>query len=89
MNRVIVQVTKKMKKIIVIAVASAALGGCSSGYGVWPSEVITTPSPADDNAGIRRQKSTNFIGEFYPRKPTDPSEWRRLNKEQTSTLGGG
>lgn len=78
-----------MKKRILGILALAALGGCTNFYGDEPVSVISTRTPVEADQGIRRQLPGNIMGSYNPRKPTDPSEWRRLNKEQTSTIGGG
>lgn len=78
-----------MKIVFVLAVTAVIVAGCTSTDSGWPTEVIAAKSPVNEHAGIRKQNQGNIIGSYNHRKPTDPTEWRRLNNEQTSTLGGG
>lgn len=74
-----------MKRLAFAVLFPAVLVGCV------PAElpdVLTARSPVDPAEGGRRSADPAVIGDFTPRLPTEPRNWRRLNDER-SPAGGG
>ena len=78
-----------MKMHMLACLSAALLVGCSVTSTKDPADVLTYRSAADPAQGIRPQHPGNVIDGYTHRNVTTPEEWRRLNQEQTSTLGVG
>jgi len=73
-----------MKKLVVIGLLSASLGGCVS---TTPPEVLAYRNASDAHNGIRHTHPTNIIGTYNHRDPVDPKSWRKLNDAQSPAKG--
>ena len=65
-------------RIPAIAALSASLfsAGCAA---TPPPDVLPIVNPADPVMGLRDARYSPVLGDFHPRRPTGPENWRRLN----------
>jgi hypothetical protein len=64
------------------------LTGCLAETTGGPVDVIPLRSPSDSKQEIRHQSRGGIFGDYTRRTPTSPSDWRKLNKEQSPGNGG-
>lgn len=56
--------------------ASLLAAGCAASA---PPDVLPAINPADPVVGLRDARYSPVLGDFHPRQPTGPENWRRLN----------
>lgn len=56
--------------------ASLLAAGCVASP---PPDLLPAFNPADPVMGLRDARYSPVLGDFHPRRPTGPENWRRLN----------
>lgn len=56
--------------------ASLLAAGCVASA---PPNPLPAFNPADPVMGLRDSRYSPVLGDFHPRRPTGPENWRRLN----------
>lgn len=56
--------------------ASLLVAGCVA---TPPPNPLPAFNPADPVMGLRDARYSPVLGDFHPRRPTGPENWRRLN----------
>lgn len=63
---------------IATLLASLSAAGCAASL---PPDVLPIFNPSDPVMGLRDARYTPVLGDFHPRRPTGPQNWRRLNDD--------
>jgi hypothetical protein len=61
---------------IATLLASLLAGGCAASS---PPDLLPSFNPADPALGLRSARYAPVLGDFEPRRPTGPENWRDLN----------
>jgi hypothetical protein len=61
---------------IAALLAPLLAAGCAASA---PPDVLPAFNPADPAMGLRDARYSPVLGDFHPRRPTGPENWRRLN----------
>lgn len=61
---------------ITALLASLLAAGCAASP---PPDVLPIFNSADPAMGLRDARYSPVLGDFHPRRPTGPENWRRLN----------
>lgn len=63
---------------IAALLASLSAAGCAASL---PPDVLPIFKPSYPVMGLRDVRYSPVLGDFHPRRPTGPQNWRRLNDE--------
>ena len=63
---------------IAALLASLSAAGCAASP---PPTVLPVFNATDPVMGLRDARYSPVLGDFYPRRPTGPQNWRRLNDD--------
>lgn len=61
------------------AIAALAASLFAAGCSASPPDLLPVFNPADPAMGLRDARYAPVLGDFHPRRPTGPENWRRLN----------
>lgn len=56
--------------------ASLLVASCSA---TAPPDILPMFNPANPATGLRDARYSPVLGDYQPRRPTGPDDWRRLN----------
>jgi hypothetical protein len=70
---------------IAALIASLLAAGCAASP---PPDVLPHFNPADPAMGLRDARYSPVLGNYQPRRPTGPENWRRLNDRLSPANGG-
>lgn len=70
---------------IAALLASLLAAGCAASP---PPALLPHFNPADPAMGLRDARYAPVLGDYHPRRPTGPQNWRRLNDDLSQASRG-
>jgi hypothetical protein len=73
----------------ILAIAALAASLFAAGCAASPTpDLLPVFNPADPVVGLRDARYSPVLGDFHPRRPTGPENWRQLNDNLSPAARG-